>query len=398
MSNKHFKRVLRETNRHSPFAQLASQGATSAQLKSAVVEILSPCIDDLSLLNDLAIERLVPEAIRYLGIRNEPWSKQVFEAFQLAYHSSFSTSPSECIAIFSDWGSRISAGESAFWSIYNLDEPKVDLPTADNVFSTFRTIGNVLESSMKPLLQELLCHLRLASNRRPSSTPVQQLDFGVVVNDIEQLLFFPEAMKPPPWNISLSQWRNISLHHDFNLKGETIEVCFGPKSDRRAMEFKSDELLLVAKKAAQVFNAISAARAFFATNHRQQFPLPTAEQELRPEVQVVHLAAAISTQGFRLTDLVSSDSCIEVIIEDVVGGDHAFRMAHASQFLYPVWSHFPKDQVKIRFLPHAKSGSVQFAVDGEICQQISIGEIPFEVLASSFTATASDVGDKQFEG
>jgi hypothetical protein len=58
------------------------------------------------------------------------------------------------------------------------------------------------------------------------------------------------------------------------------------------------------------------------------------------------------------------------------------RMLHASQFVCPVWYHFPRDSVTVVYEDKQGQSRLTTVATGEDCREVSEGRVPFEELAN----------------
>lgn len=383
MASAHQQRLIGDIYEQNPFFRAVANGVPPAQVKAGIVAMLSPYVHDASLLEELALEHLAPEALRFLQIRQDEWAVKTFESVRSIYEASAQRSEDDCFDVFSQWQSDVSKGTSGFWSLYHLRDRSTHLPAEDWVYERFRTIGSFIEGAVQPLLRELLGHVRITRGRHGRGD-IRELDFGQVVGELHDTTSNPGAFAPPPWNVRLSQWRNVAQHHSFQLEDGQVQVQYGKAPNIQRQTLSRDDMHLLTVRVAGLFNAASSARAFFVLNNHDRFFSSVPKLEVRSEIPLVHLATALSTQGFQLVDLNLNDDEVVAVIADPVGGDELKRAAHVSQFLYAVWRHFPRDHVRIRYRAHDQRRFVLTA-SGDVCASIGSGEAPLEELARKHT-------------
>ena len=384
MAAAHQQRLIGDIYDQNPFFQAVAKGVPPGQIKADIVALLSPYVHDTRLLEELALEHLAPEAVRFAQLHRDEWAVRAFESVRPIYEASAQNSEVDCFGVFSEWQPDVAKGTSGFWSLYHLRDRSTDLPPEDWLYDQFRTIGSFIEGAIQPLLRELLAHVRITRGRHGGGEPIRQLDFGRVVGELHDTTSNHSVFAPPPWNVRLSQWRNVAQHHSFQIEQGRVVVQYGKAPNIRRKTLSCDGIRLLSVRVSGLFNAISAARSFFVMNNHDRFFSAVPQIEVRPEIPIVHLATALSTQGFQLVDLCLTDDEVEAVIADQVGGDCLQRAVHVSQFIYTVWRHFPRGHVRIRYRAHDRR-RFAFSASGDLCASIGNGKAPLEELARNHT-------------
>lgn len=93
---KKYERVISSIKEESPLLKMIESGLKPEEVKEAVIESLEPYFDNEDILEQFAIETLVPESINLLKLQKNNWFFGVFEKYLATYRSAKSKDPQSC--------------------------------------------------------------------------------------------------------------------------------------------------------------------------------------------------------------------------------------------------------------------------------------------------------------
>jgi hypothetical protein len=131
-----------------------------------------------------------------------------------------------------------------------------------------------------------------------------------------------------------------------------------------------------------VLRVVRGSRAIFLFDNLQKIEPFFAKIHEREDVHVFHLANALATQGFQIERLEIIEKTVQVRICDKVGGDILRRTAHCSQFVYPIWLHYPYDLVEIEFVEASRKPRMLIKANGADLARCKEMPEPWEELAN----------------
>ena len=275
------------------------------------------------------------------------------------------------------------AAISNHWSHLYLEIDKAELPLEEFRHEAFRNIGSLIESYLFPHLRDVLMQVRLIGGKAANYSKINELNLGNIVNELKGSLGMPEFLSPPPWGISLNQWRNIAQHHSSCVRDDLIYAYYGESQKKQEIILSRTDLWDALKTIYSICDLINTARTLFVIDNIQQIkPYLPQDLNLRNDALILSLATAISTQGFELADIqVNNESVIATVVEmsDEPPKD---RMIHASQFVYPVWCKFEKDLIVVNYLDKDGKLRLKTTVSGKDCERIANEEVAFSELAN----------------
>lgn len=379
--NPFLRKTLGSVGEFSNLLDLAASGIGPDSIKEAVIDALSPYFTDKNVLQCLAADVLVPEAVNAQRIATVPWAQSGLVTVLGLFRKAAATDETQCIRGLAAWQGDIERAMSEFYSIFCLELDKGDLPLEEFRYEALRNIGSLIEGCRQPFLKDLLLQVRIGRGKECFPDAVGALSLGNLVGELFDTSDLKDLMAPPPWKIRLNQWRNIAQHHDSSLRNGKVVVGFLFEGQRREVELQRNELLDALSRIFLTFGVVRMARTIFAIEHADQLRPHLAPAQTRRELGVFWLATALAAQGFELTDLQMKDEVTRATVRDVTSGDLVPRMAHAMQFPYPIWQVAPSERIEVTYLDSSHHQQAKITAVGRDCAAVKAGEIPFAELA-----------------
>ncbi|HTU46682.1 MAG TPA: hypothetical protein VMF91_16570 [Bryobacteraceae bacterium] len=367
--------------RQTPYLAWAEKGLTPGAIKARVIATLQPHFENSSVLSDLSIEVLSFEAVLIDRLSSDPWAAAMFAGVLSEYRGALNQDQRKCLDALTAWDEQIAHAMSEFYSMYLVEADKAGLELDEFRVELLRNIGGLLEACVQPNLKALLHQVRIRRAKSAHKAHLENLKFGEVVEELSRTLCVPDLLAPPPWALKVHVLRNIAQHHSAFSRGGRIVANYRTGQRKVQIEFTKEELLEVARKLNQVQGILRAARTIFYLDNAGEIQNPWGS-DLRPDVSILFLTAAIASQGFEAVDLNISDTLAHLQVRDVTGGDARDRGIHASQFLIQVWVACRTPKVQVTYID--KDGRVRLLAEAKNsdCEDVANGRTPFEVLAS----------------
>ncbi len=281
----------------------------------------------------------------------------------------------------------IVAAISEYVSQAYLEVDKTHLPLEEFRYEAFRNIGALTEACILPFLRELLLQWRIQQGRSQSATEIQALDYGTVVTGLSRNHNLSRLLAPAPWNLGLNQWRNIAQHHSSRTEGDMIVAFYRAGSRQLTIRLQRMELLRVAYTMQGIYTVLRTARSLFLADHLADYESIAKEIPERPESIVLHLAGSLATQGFELTDLVLDRESVTAEVTEKSDAPSQPRMAHAMQFVYPVWWFFRCNQVAVVYRDKNERPLIRMEAAGTDCDAVGAGQVDLSYLIEKISIT-----------
>jgi hypothetical protein len=161
----------------------------------------------------------------------------------------------------------------------------------------FRDIGDFLEGSFQVFAKFVLACLYITGDKDPER--VRQMSFGQCVSEILEAGKLGHLYRPAPWNIQLSQWRNIANHNSygFDLADEKITCEYGTKT-KTTIHMAPEDLYALRLNLGKAYNAHKITHAIVFLEHAKDVVALGGMFTVRPETIVHQIKEFTFSHGF----------------------------------------------------------------------------------------------------
>lgn len=331
-----YEKALSGVRGWSGILDLHSEGHSPRDLKEACEQTLKSVLRVASAVDELRRDHLIAEAVNLQRIFQDSWSASHFWWCLELHWRAYSIDSDAAIEECARWELKINRGLSHYWSNLQLEQKKGDLALEDFAAEAFRNIGSLLEATTQPFLRGLLGHLRLAREKKTQN--IDDLDFGVVVSELASTSGAPDLFAPPPWGVSLSQWRNIAQHHNFIIDADVITVHYGKGGGIRSLDLSRADLWESLCCIFRIQLIIKTARTMFFLDNRKSLVNQLASVPERSDALVFGFATVMASQGFEVTAIEVRSDHARAVLREVTDMPPYIRQFHASQLVQHLWA------------------------------------------------------------
>lgn len=372
-----YERIISTVKERTSFLDMVEAGIKPAEIKGAIIALLEPYFDNRETLEKNAVNHLVADSVLLVRIRRDKFFFDKFEKCIGTYRSAKRKDPKGCFKSCVVCLDGIIESEKKFWSVANLEVDKYKLELEDALHECLKNIGEVIEGLEKPYLKVLLCQTRIECGVRGSGNDVKVLDLGQIVTELINRSSYPELFAPPPWDISLNQWRNIAYHHSAKVEDQKIVCWYGKEPNIKRVQLSRGEMVEVLRKVSNVYYVLKLAHTFFFIDNLEDISKVTTfpRKESREESELLNLTVGLASQGFEVVEVNKTVGEAKLIIRDVSDLDMDKRIAHASQFLFPLWLVTRSRKLIIEYRKKDNTPNFLMSVDGETCERIYSGKL-----------------------
>jgi len=384
---KKFENILTDLKEKSPLNFLYDNGYTPETVKQEIITTLNPYFKDSKSLEEYAIKFLVSDWIEFLKIKAFHNDSEKLITDIISHYNSAKSKDS--IAVFTAINSlmplQVEAGNK-FWSFLKLELDKSKLDFEEFVQTSMKDISDIVEGIMKVLLYENLVIDRINRNKPIDIGKIKMLDLGVIVEELATNSPFGKIFRVQPENLKLSDWRNISAHHNHKLILDNKILCeYGSKENRKFIEISRDELFDRVKKIHYTLQLLNISHKFFCFDNLKDIikvhPI-SEENNGRDEIGFLMFASSVYSQGFGIESIdYQKDGDAVMVLRDLTDGEPKSRGIHASQLVYPLWFIANSNTSKIEFRTKEGQTYLKAQTTKEVCEKIKSGEKKLEYLA-----------------
>jgi hypothetical protein len=325
-----YERIVSALKEQNPYFEMIRQGLKPEEIKQHVIESLVPYFDHKEILEQFAIEALIPESINLLKLQKDKSSFKMFQECFCTYRLTKGKDSQHCFESLAQWQPQILQSLSKFWSILYLELDKNTLEIEEFLHESLRNIGDIIEGLIKPYLKILLHQIRISNGILAARETIDSLDLGTVVDELIKTGQLTDHLMPPPWSIRLNQWRNIAYHHDAKIENNEIICWYGTKPNIKQIRLQRHELLHAVHTIYGVYGPIRLAHTLFFTDNLMEITKFHMLIEERQEAQFLTFFSGIASQGFEIIEYRNSLDETKVVVKDVSDMDPNQRRFHAS--------------------------------------------------------------------
>ena len=367
---------------------IAEQGYSPKDIKDTVIKVLHPFFDKSDSLNQYACESQLLSAFEFfIRYHYKSEFEQGVKSVIACYKKANKNYTQESWKVILSTYSIIAEDDNKMWSVRNsnLDLHNNDL--YEKMIQIFQRIGDVLEISVKHIIQEIYALVYLHDKGCVDYEKIKKQDFGVVINNIITKGILQPVLVTDPCGMKLSDWRNIAYHHTYTIDSNGSIKCTYGRENKNTIVLSMQELENYAHKIIRSANALYIGRCIFLFDYIDNMPQNSALGTVyfRQNLYCEQFKIGLLSQEFMLGNVKLSEEKIEIDIHDLsTNEDLKSRIIHCAQLLLNTWHIWNRQKVSINYF--AKNGEKVCCVyvEGEICKDIFEGKKEKAYLAEKF--------------
>jgi hypothetical protein len=380
-----YEKIISSINKQTNFLEMVKAGIKPEEIKKTVIELLEPYFENREMLEKYAINTLLGDSILLMKIRKDKFFFDKFKKCIETYRSAKNKKQKECFKSCAFFFNAIIETEIKFWSVANLEVDKNKLELEDALHECLKNIGEIIEGLTKPFLKTFLCQVRISYGINELNS-VRAMDLGQVVAELIKKSNCAELFSPPPWNISLSQWRNIAYNHSAKINNENILCMYGREHNLKKIELTKDEMIKAIRVIYNIYSVLKLVYTVFYIDNIQDIMkyATIPEKEPREESIFLNFTLGLASLGYEVVEINKNIEEANLVIRDVSDLDIRDRRAHASQFLFPLWLATHSKNIVIEYRDKNNTPKLLMSIDNLTCEKISNGELDELELARKF--------------
>jgi len=372
------KNFLDSFDKNNPYLWIsAKEQLTPDEIKAFIIEVLGPYIEDKEYLMRNATGVLAVEAANIAKILSRPDWNELFETTLETYYQAESKNSNLLFKTIAMMEKELDKGLADFTAQVNFEVEKKDLDLEELRFECFRNIGLLTESPLQTYLREFLCVLRLAEGNNELNH-INEMSLGAIVSEIESKIANKSLVSPEPWNLKISEWRNIAQHFDSKVDGKFI-VCKYGKNRSKIVKLTQTDVLNLTKEVMRRLSIFKGAREIFIFNNMKELEKHVEKKESDTSTKFFYLASAFSTQGFKTIHTDYSDRQVTFGLRDMFPNLGTNREMHCAQFLLSIYNFFPDKDIVVIYHDPSKNIETVFSADKTGLRKVLESEEPWDL-------------------
>ena len=253
--------------------------------------------------------------------RTEEWSSSCLSKLLEEYRSAQAIDKDRLFSVLASFQPRMDSAYEQVVSIASLEADKANLKPQVFTKSCLRDMGDMIESSLLPFIRLRLKVLEIGELNDAGKRRIDDLSLGHAIAELKSA--DPTLYSPAPFNISLSQWRNISHHSSYRLRGDTVCCEYGNKRPRKQFECSTTQLLEMFRYVDNVYYLHKVAFEFFCTDNisalAQAVDTSSTKSELSEFTTDATMAYSVAASGFRILNAARKDIRWMFALQDLHG-------------------------------------------------------------------------------
>lgn len=337
-------------------------------------------------------ELLRAEVINYVKhIAKKEEYENLFKEIVDVFYVAIIKKPSEIFKELAINLEKVSNTDNLYLNFYiqQLEKNISNYTPRDFAIYYFQVINELLEGCFKPRFELFFQIYKVGlENTIPN---ISTKNFGDLVDKINN---FDKLLKDPIFNISISQWRNISAHKNYKITKNNITVEYGRKDNRKIQLLSHKELKEITFWINSVYSILRLAEVIIYLNYTEEI-MATDEAknidfDIRTESSLMHIIHNLQIVGFKFHSFNTIENIFELSLYIKQNKNIQESIIHASQVFVQIaialdLDEFQKEKfehLRINILNDYSIKVASASVDVKICLDYSYGKINMSSLIS----------------
>lgn len=365
----------------------SERGYRPEEIRDAVINELAPYFDYKDFLNKFASESQMLSMFEYF-IRyhyDKAFADGVKDVLN-CYKQAFLKDKNGFWNIVLCSYEQMVNDENKMWSVRNKNARTLNSELYEKVIYYMRLVGDNLEITAKHIVQELYALILMSDNKVLDYPKIRKMDFGVIINNIIEQKFLLKELITTPFQMKLSDWRNIAYHHSYSISNNKINCSYGKKIVKN-ISIDLNELEDCVHQIIRTCNVFTIARCIFIFDYNHEIPTSyiLEKVDFREPMLIDQLRIALLAQEFNLCNIQDDKQKIEVdFVDSLANANGKERIVHCSQLLYRVWKVWKRQEVVINYISTDGKKVCKLSIKGNVCEAVSKGEKDMMCLAEQF--------------
>ncbi len=146
----------------------------------------------------------------------------------------------------------------------------------EKMIQIFQRIGDVLEISVKHIVQEIYALVYLRDKGYVDYEKIKKQDFGVVINNVITKGILQPVLVTESSGMKLSDWRNVAYHHTYSIDDTGSIKCTYGKENKNVIILSMQKLEKYVHKIIRSANALYIGRCIFLFDYIDSMPQKSA--------------------------------------------------------------------------------------------------------------------------
>ncbi len=187
----------------------------------------------------------------FLNVKKDASRLACFNELCTCFLTAKKQHPNDFIASYRHYYKAKNKAIKDYADLFHLERSKSQTPHDLSVKIAFQEIGQLIEGCIQPFARHFLYLINLAQTNMSirSLADFDRMSLGDVVTALNGKSAFHNLYAPAPWNLSISQWRNIASHCSYSYRKDTqtILCTYGKTGKTKSVELTYADILKLCK-------------------------------------------------------------------------------------------------------------------------------------------------------
>ncbi len=340
ISNKSEKSIILE---------LYENGLKQNEVEQFVIDRFKPYLKSKSILKVQIIAYLPQYIDALLYISSNSINLRLFECCLEVFWKAKMVDSVNCYNSYKYWQDDVLAATSKIVSIITLDQDRSKMTLHEFAEDVFTKIGKIIEACIQPYLRILLYLEAIINKRNPSKLDINKLNLGDIVDRLIKYNIFNKFLIPPPWNLKLNDWRNISKHDQY-LVNETEIICRYKKPPKsKKIILIQPELWNLFLTINDIFGILRLAHSVFFFDNIDEIQPYWENKQLRKESAILDQISLYNMFGFSVKSYSIENDKVKFKLKDETVLKPKTRLKYLLFLIRPTWYKTRKTHIILEY-------------------------------------------------
>ena len=316
---------------------LYKQGLRQDEIEHFILDKFRPYLKSKSILRLHLLVYLSQYIDTLLYILSDPENKVLFEKCLEVYWEAKAIDLDECYRSYQYWQEEVLAATSKIVTMIILDQDRTTMNLHEFAEDVFTKIGKIIEACIQPHLRILFFLENIINHKKSSKIDIDKLILGVIVDKLNKYKIFNNIIIPPPWNVKLNHWRNISKHDSYSIEDNKIVCKYKKPPNQKKVVLLQPELWKLFLVINDIFGILRLAHSVFFLDNIDEIRQYWEPKQLRKESGLLDQIDLYRIFGFSAEGYALQDDKVTFRLIEQTSGDPDARLNQLISLIRPTW-------------------------------------------------------------
>jgi len=342
-------KYISEKNGKGIVLELYENGLKQNEIEQFIISKFKPYLKSKSILKVQMLAYLPQYIDSLLYISSNSVNIGLFECCLEVFWKAKKEDSVNCYNSYKYWQDDVLAATSKIVSLITLDQDRSKMTLHEFAEDVFTKIGKIVEACIQPYLRILLYLEEIINKRNPSKLDINKLNLGDIVDGLIKYKTFNKFLIPPPWNLKLNDWRNISKHDKYSAKDNKIICRYKKPPKEKKIILIQPELWNLFLTINDIFGILRLAHSVFFFDNIDDIQPYWENKQLRKESAILDQISLYNMFGFSVKKYSIENDKVKFKLKDETVLKPKIRLKHLLFLIRPTWYKTRKKQIILEY-------------------------------------------------